>query len=110
MLQRIYFKRDHKEISFDVIKCEGFSRVLGLMFKKKEHVKPLLFEFENSLVIHSFFVPFSFLAVWLDGYTVIKTELVQPFTPFIKSPKGSNCLIEVPIVDNYDNILADIKS
>lgn len=110
MLQRIYIKKDSKRLSFDVLRCEGLSKVLGLMFKKRNDAVPLLFDFSDNLFIHSFFVTFPFLAIWLDEDEIIKTEMVNPFTFMVRSPKGSNRLIEMPIADNYDRILVDITS
>lgn len=68
---RFYFKE--KEISLNVKECRSFwSKLSGLMFKKKS--MPLLFIFNSDklLCIHSFFCK-PFLAIWVNS----KMEITQ---------------------------------
>ncbi|MEK6826879.1 MAG: hypothetical protein AABX99_00140 [Nanoarchaeota archaeon] len=70
------------------------------MFSRREKAGILLFDFKEKqkIVIHSFFVFYPFVAIWLDEKNkVIDLKIVKPFT-FCVSPKKS-CfkLVEIPI-------------
>ncbi len=88
-----------KTINLEVNKVSEIGKFSGLMFKTKE-TENLLFEFSYSNFprIHSFFVFFDFLAVWLDeNNKAVDFEIVKPFT-FSVSPKlPSRKLIEIPL-------------
>ena len=86
-----------------VKKVSEFGKFSGLMFKGK-NTENLLFEFRNwkTAGIHSFFVFFSFAAVWLDKKNnVVDFEVVRPFRFLVNSKKPSTKLVELPI--NYEN-------
>lgn len=88
-----------KAINIEAKKLSRFGRISGLMFKNRQ-TDNLLFSFleaERS-DIHSFFVFFSFLAIWLDSKSkVIDFKIVKPFT-FLVSPKtSSRFLVELPL-------------
>ena len=80
-----------------------FGKFFGLMFRSFR-TKSLLFEFRKDVLIsiHSFFVFFPFLAIWLDERNrVIDYMLIKPFT-FRAFPKERfRKLVEVPL--NYEN-------
>ena len=88
-------KYNNKKIRIDAREVKGFGTVSGLMFKSKNTGN--LF-FRKVFGIHSFFVFFDFLAVWLnsDG-DVLKVDVVKPFSFNINSPEGYRGLIEIPI-------------
>ena len=82
-------------------------RVWGLMFKLKENAESLLFEFEKptETSIHSLFVFFPFVAVWLDKKNkVIDVKRVKPFTLSVSPKRPFSKLIEIPINKRYSNI------
>ncbi len=91
--------RRGKSLNLSVKKVNFFGKFVGLMFKSK-NTGILMFDFgrKNMLGIHSYFVFFPFLAVWLDGKDeVLESRIIKPFT-FIVKPKSSFVkLIEVPI-------------
>jgi len=63
-----------------------------------------LFDFKkpSGIPIHSFFVFFFFLAVWLnESNKVVDVKLVKSFRFFVL-PKGNFCkLIEIPVNELY---------
>jgi uncharacterized membrane protein (UPF0127 family) len=83
---------------------EGF----GLMFKSKKKAKPLLFNynFSTKMSIFSLFIPFDFLAVWLDKENnLIEYRVVKPREDNIFPNKKFRKLIEIPITENYKSIV-----
>ena len=100
-----YFK--NKKLETEEKEAKGIWRVFGLMFKTK-NTKNLLFNFprRTKMAIHSFFVFFPFLAVWLDEKNeIIEMKIVAPFTPHIKPSKKYNKLIELPLNNKNKKIL-----
>lgn len=103
----IYFLYNGKRLSVDVKRLGYFSKGIGLMFKSKNS-ENLLFEFKKDvgISIHSYFVFFPFLAVWLDKRdNVISFELVKPFNPRIKLGRKFRKLIEIPVNDKNTEII-----
>lgn len=93
-----------KKINIERLKkLNIFQRFTGLMFRSS-NTERLLFEFSfnSRIAIHSFFVFFPFLAIWLDGKNrVVEFKMVRPFLPSIKPAKKFKKLIELPL--NNDN-------
>jgi uncharacterized membrane protein (UPF0127 family) len=90
-----------------VKKVSEFGKISGLMFKSRRKSVPLLFEFSKptKLSIHSFFVFFPFVAVWLDGDNkIIEVRIVEPFSLSIAPKREFRRLIEIPINQNYQEI------
>ena len=98
--KKISIEYKNKKIKFYAEDCNFFKKFSGLMFSRRENVGILLFDFEKKqkISIHSFFVFYPFIAVWLDKKNkIVDLKVVNPFT-FCVSPKKS-CfkLIEIPI-------------
>lgn len=90
---------DNKKISVTVRKVSSLGEVTGLMFRKKK-TENLFFSFDKktSIKIHSFFVFFNFLAIWLDTKNkVIDFKIIKPFTIAVKPKEPFRKLIELPI-------------
>ncbi len=70
----------------------------GLMFRTNE--TPILeFSFKNDveMAIHSYFVFFTFIAVWVDSDDkAFQVDIVKPFTSLVKPQKHFRKLIEIP--------------
>lgn len=100
-------KLRNKKIKIRVKKVSSLSKFIGLMFSSR-NADNLLFEFlpSEKVAIHSFFVFFPFLALWLDGKNrIVECKIVNPFT-FIVQPKLKvSRLIEVPINDKNRRII-----
>ena len=88
----------------DVEKVSEFGKFMGLMFRRKEKARALLFVFDKPIrmAIHSFYVFFPFVAVWLDDKNrIMEKQLVKPFRLYIKPKKRFYKLLEVPINKKY---------
>lgn len=94
-------KYGKRKISIKVKKVSFLGKYLGLMFRSNK-TKCLLFEFTKygKWGIHSFFVFFPFLAVWLDEKNnVLEWRVVRPFKLLIKPRKKFIKLVEIPLSD-----------
>jgi uncharacterized membrane protein (UPF0127 family) len=97
--KKIGFENKEGEINLLVKECNVLERIRGLMFKNK-NTENLLFNFKkySKERIHSYFVFFDFLAVWIDDKNnIIERKIVKPFTLSIKPKKSFYKLIEIPI-------------
>ncbi len=111
MEEEIIAKFRRKKLKLSVIRTNFFSRFSGLMFKTKE-TKNLLFEFSNdvSVGIHSLFVFFSFLVVWLDERNrVLDFQIVKPFCFYIKPKVKYRKFIEIPLNEKNEHIINKFK-
>ena len=91
----------------DLKKCNAFNKFAGLMFKRREKANALLFDFvkEGRHAIHSFFVFFPFLALWLDGNNnIVEYKIVYPFVALVMPKKSFSKLIEIPLNEKYKKI------
>lgn len=94
---KINFKNKH--ININAKRVNFFGRISGLMFKSRE-TESLLFEFPKPVnhAIHSLFVFFPFLAVWLNkNNKIIEARIIQSFNLSVKPKKLFNKLIEIPL-------------
>lgn len=74
------------------------------MFKRRQNAGALLFEFKKpvNLGIHSFFVFFPFVAVWLDEEDkVIEIKVVKSFTMSVEAKRPYRKLLEIPMNEKY---------
>ena len=97
---KIIFKG--KRINLPVKGVSFFGKVIGLMFHSRD-IRSLLFQFYNKepRVIHSIFVFFPFLALWLDrNNKVVDFTLVRPFCLSVRPKKHCTRLIEIPVNQN----------
>lgn len=88
-----------RKINIKVKELNFIGRFVGLMFKGR-NADNLLFNFkkEGRIAIHSWFVFFSFLAIWLDSKNnVVSYRVVWPFSTIILPRRKFSKLIEVPI-------------
>ncbi len=105
---KIYYKNN--EISINAKKLSFFGRVIGLMFKlHPEKTENLLFDFGKkvSFPIHSWFVFFKFMAVWMDkNNRVIEWKIVKPFRFSVRPKIPFNKLIEMPLNNKNREIIS----
>ena len=87
-------KYKNKVLFIKVKTSNFFGQLFGLMFRSR-NTKNLFFE--RAIPIHSFFVFFSFLAIWLRNDRLIKAQIVKPFTLSVYPPKNATALLELPI-------------
>ncbi len=117
MLEKVGFNYKGKNVNIDVHKCSRFGTAFGLMFNRREKARALLFDFGKSVNwrLHSIFVFFPFVAVWLDDENkVVEIKKVNPFkfNVFLKKPFVK--VVEIPINRKYEgvvsNLVGDTKS
>jgi uncharacterized membrane protein (UPF0127 family) len=78
---------------------------IGLMFKSRE-TDSLLFNRGGRWSIHSFFVFFPFLALWLDEKNnVVEYKIVRPFTSYVQPKDKFAKLVEIPINEKNNKII-----
>ena len=98
-----------KVIIDNIKKCNDFEKYIGLMFSRREKSKSLLFEFDrmSRTAIHSFFVFFPFVAVWIDNRgKIIEIRKISSWRISIKPEKNFVKLIEIPVNQRYNKIIA----
>lgn len=104
MLKKVSFSHRGKKFEFVAEDCDSFGKFRGLMFRRREKANALLFDFKKkvNLRIHSFFVFFPFIAIWLDGKgKVIEVKKIRPFS-FSASPgRPYQKILEIPINRKY---------
>lgn len=89
----------------EVKKLSELGMMKGLMFCRREKTEALLFDKKN-IKIHSLFVFFPFLAVWLDDKNeIVEKKIVRPFRFFVSSGKSSFKLLEIPMSRKYSKII-----
>ena len=105
------FNFSHKNIGIDVKVCNGVERFFGLMFTQRKKAKALLFDFQKPtrLSIHSWFVFFSFFAIWLDDKNnVIQIKKIKPFGFPVCPKKPFYKIVEIPINEEYEKVIGRI--
>lgn len=103
---------DDKKISIEVKSVGFFGKFSGLMFKEREKARALLFEFKKptKIKIHSFFVFFPFIAIWLDEKNkIVDFRVVKPFNLAVSSKKLFKRLVEIPINERYRDLIKLLK-
>ena len=108
MKTKIIFSKKNLRINLEVKRCNYLQRITGLMFKRREKAEALLFKFDypSKMSIHSFFVFFSFIAVWIDEKgRIISVDKVSPFTFSVSSKREYMRLIEIPINKRYSGVV-----
>lgn len=89
-----------KRIKLFAEDCNWWRKFSGLMFSKKEEAEILFFGFKRkqNIAIHSFFVFYPFIAVWLDEKNkAIDVRVVKPFTSYASPKEKALSLVEIPI-------------
>lgn len=100
-------KLNNKKLNLNVRKVDFFSKFIGLMFKSKEEAIILLFENVKNKSIHSFFVFFPFLCLWMDKENnILEWKIIKPFSPYEKSNTPFVKIIEVPLSRRYHYIVS----
>lgn len=107
--KNIKFNYKGKQFYLNLKVCNWFREGIGLMFSRREKAEALLFEFKKSvnMAIHSWFVFFSFVAIWFDeNNKIISVKLVKPFENYILPKNSFKKLIEIPCNKKYEEIIS----
>ncbi|MFH1311355.1 MAG: hypothetical protein ABIH65_03035 [Nanoarchaeota archaeon] len=107
-IKEVSFKYKNKNFRVNVKVCDIYDEIFGLMFKTKENADALLFDFKKpiKMKIHSVFVFFPFLAIWLNKKNkVLEIKKIKPFTFIVEPPKFFNKLIEIPMNNKYSDYI-----
>lgn len=89
-----------EELEIKVKYLGVFGQFWGLMFCRRERASALLFNQWGA--IHSFFVFFRFLVLWLDEKNnVVEYEVVRPFRLYVNSKEKYSKFVEIPINRRY---------
>lgn len=108
MKRRIILTYKGKKLNLELREIRGFRKAVGLMFYRREKAEALLFSFKKPIrfSIHSFFVFFDFIVIWLDKKgKIIEIKKIRPWKLDIKIGKKFTKLIEIPINNKYKNIV-----
>ncbi len=100
-----------KSFSVDVKSCNLFQKGIGLMFSRREKADNLIFKFDKKrkIIIHSFFVFFPFVALWLDDKNeVVDAKIVKPFVSYVSPSEKTNYLVEIPINKKNKKIVENL--
>lgn len=109
MNKEIFIEYQGKKIEVGVKNCNFFEKGIGLMFSRRETAKILLFDKLKriELPIHSYFIFYSFLAIWLNKENkVVDLKIVKPFSSYIAPKKMAYRLVEVPLNEKNKKITA----
>lgn len=102
---KIGLKYKGKKVEIDLKKCNCFEKGIGLMFSRRQKARALLFEFKKPTreAIHSLFVFFDFVAIWLDDKNkILELRVVKPFNFCVRPEKPFIKIVEIPINKNYE--------
>lgn len=103
---------EKRKINIEVSVVPKWYEAIGLMFKRREKARALLFSFKKpvKMAIHSYFVFFPFFAVWLDEKgKVVSYKFVRPFE-FNILPSGKfTKLIEIPLNKKYSSLRLPVE-
>ncbi len=109
MYKKIILNYKGKKIQLELKEMVGpFNEARGLMFSCKKNAKALLFSFKKptGLSMHSFFVFFKFISIWLDeNNKIIEIRKISPWGIGIKPKTKFTKLIEIPINGKYKEII-----
>ncbi len=100
MKKEITIEYKGEKLKLDAEDCNLLQKITGLMFSRREKARILLFKFrkEQKIKIHSVFVFYPFIAIWLDDKNrVIGINLVKPFKLSISPKQPAFSLVEIPL-------------
>ncbi len=105
--KKIKLRYKGEELFLNLRVCKGISKGIGLMFSRREKANALLFEFSRptSASIHSLFVSFDFIAIWMDeSGKILEVRIVRPWTFHVSPSKKFSKLIEIPVNKKYFDV------
>lgn len=113
MKKKIIINYKSKKIKVEVEDCNFFRKFSGLMFSRREKAGILLFDFKEKqkIAIHSFFVFYPFIAIWLDKKNkIVDLKVVKSFAFCVSPKKSCYKLVEIPINKENNKIVKLFRS
>ncbi len=111
--KRVVLDFGNKSITIEAEVCKNvFSQARGLTFRSRESAPALFFPFSGDVrePIHSLFVFFPFVAIWLNEKgKVVEIRKVKPFRFYVCPKKKFRNFVEIPLNGNYKKIVDDIE-
>jgi len=110
--KKIVLRSGNRKVSLKAHVVKGFQRCIGLMFSRREKAKILLFKFRKPvrMAIHSLFVFYPFLAIWINSNgKIIEKKIVYPFSWYVCPKKKFISLVEIPLNRKYKRITDGIE-
>ena len=104
---KLVINNNGKKIKLEVRKVKGIGKFFGLMFRRVNSYN-LLFDFGYNVKysLHSFFVFFPFLVLWLDiKNNVIDYKIAKPFCFRIICKNSFRKVVEIPINERNEKII-----
>lgn len=103
------FIKGKKIIIPNIKKAGNLLKFRGLMFRRKKNSPILLFDFGKRVSLHSFFVFFEFIVIWLDDRdNVLEVKKIRPFRPHVISKTEFTKIIEIPVDKKYQEVIKKI--
>lgn len=97
----------NKKFGVGVREVKGIWKLKGLMFCQKDKADNLLFNNSRNVALHSFFVFFDFLVLWLDEENrVVDFKIVRPWSFYEKSGEDFEKIVEIPVNSRNEKILS----
>jgi uncharacterized membrane protein (UPF0127 family) len=102
------FFKQKKRFSVDVLRMGLITQFLGLMFSSsKTKIRLFSYNKDSKVMIHSWFVFYPFLIIWLDEKKkVFGWKKVLPFTSCVIPKTKFRHFIEVPFNSSNKKLLA----
>ena len=97
------FYKDRVLRIINVKKTNFFTQFIGLMFsRRKTYVRLFSYKSDRRVSVHSWFVFYKFLIVWLDSKNrVVSWKIVKPFTSCVLPKKKCRAFLEIPLDAKY---------
>ena len=110
MKKKIKIGLSGKKFNIEARELPLIEQFIGLMFRTKD-CDNLLFNRRGRWSIHSVFVFFPFLAVWLDERNrVVDYKIVKPFCFSVNSKRYFTKLIEIPVNNKNKSLISRFPS
>ncbi len=102
-MQLRFFNR-RKSLKIEIKRVGFFTQFIGLMFsRRKTAIRLFSYSSDRKVPIHSWFVFYNFLIVWIDSENkIISWKIVKPFTSLVLPKKACRAFLEIPINDKYE--------
>lgn len=107
---KIHFYYNGRKLIIDAERKSLIGKITGLMFRPR-NTGNMIFSFkkDSKIALHSWFVFFPFLCLWLDEkMNVIDMQVVKPFSTRILPRKRFTHVIELPFNDGNSRIIRNL--